>query len=279
MTTITITSNTGTYSANGYTVDNDPWNAGSQVNGVDFTNTITLDPATFPNGVDFSWSWPLADVGSVQAYPHINYNPTLSSGQYATVGDLADLSTTYSFSISGDTSYFNVAWDMWLTNPAGQTDEIMVWVHSPQWPDGSNQSWSYTDGTIQDANVCIVYGASSTYVAIQTLADQLSGTISLADVFKTLIWKGVLTGNETLESIQVGAEVQAGTGSLQVNNLSYDLNANATLEGTAGNDTFVLNNTGGTTVVGNGGTDTAVLLRTNVSLPAVPSSVAFAFKS
>lgn len=128
MSTITITSNTGSYSANGYLVDNDPWNAGSQVNGVDYTNTITLDPATFPNGVNFSWSWPLADAGAVQAYPHILYTPVNASGQAIdpTVGDLADLSTTYSFSIAGDTKDFSVAWDLWLTTPAGQSDEVMI---------------------------------------------------------------------------------------------------------------------------------------------------------
>lgn len=101
MTTVTITSSTGTYSANGYLAQNNPWNAGSQVNGVDYTNTITLDPATFPNGVNFSWSWPLADYngGTVQAYPEISYTPAGNP----TIGDLANLSTTYSFNISGET--------------------------------------------------------------------------------------------------------------------------------------------------------------------------------
>lgn len=96
------------------------------------------------------------------------------------------------------------------------------------------------------------------YVNIQTPADQLNGTLSLSDVFKTLVWDGVLTGNESVSSIQVGAEVQAGAGSLQVNSLSYSLSTNSTLEGTSGDDTFILSNNGGTIVAGNGGTDTAV---------------------
>ena len=172
----------------------------SNRNGIDYTDTINLDTATFPNGVSFSWSWPLADAGAVQAYPHISYTPTNSSGQTIdpTVGDLATLSTTYSFSISGNTQEFNVAWDLWLTNPTTQAvDEVMIWVHSPQYPMGSNQPYQFTASSIVDANI-FVANVGWTYVAIQTPTDQLSGTISLSDVFKTLIWDGVLTGSETL---------------------------------------------------------------------------------
>lgn len=139
----------------------------------------------------------------------------------------------------------------------------MIWVHSPQDPIGSNQPYTLTDSTISNAKVYVgvdKWGETWTYVSVQTPTDQLSGTISISDLLKTLIWDGVLTGDEHLakNSIQVGAEVQAGTGSLQVNNLSYDINANATIEGTSGNDTFALGDAGSTTVIGNGGTDTAV---------------------
>ena len=86
----------------------------------------------------------------------------------------------------------------------------------------------------------------------------MSGTLDLGDIIKTLIENGVLTGQEYLSSIQLGSEVHGGSGSLQINNLSYSWTAKPSLIGTAGNDTFVISSMGGNDVIGNGGVDTVV---------------------
>ncbi len=253
-----------------YSVTNNPWNRGTLVNGIDYTNTITFDPKTFPDGINFSWSWPSPTNGSVRAYPSVIYAPHDTSGNpiLAQVGNLINLTTNYAVNISGDTGGFNVSFDIWLRDKPNGTilDELMVWVHSPTTPLQPNQPYTVTAPGLTNASVCI--GPCSlpgfngdhawTYIGLDSPVDLLSNQISLSDVFKTLIWEEVLTGNEFISEVQFGSEVQAGTGGLNINSLSYTWTANPSQLGTAGNDTFAITSMGGNNVIGNGGVDTVV---------------------
>ena len=184
-----ITSDWGTYSAHGYTVSNNPWNKQTQVNGVDYTNTITFDLLTFPNNITFAWSWPSYDAGWVQAYPEIKYIPkdSLEIQLLRRLEILPASRQTILSAYLATRKTSNVARDLWLSGPNG-TDEVMVWVHSPQYPMGSNQTYQLTDPPSQ-TQMYVIANVGLTYVAVQTPTDQLSGTTSLSDIFKTLIWK------------------------------------------------------------------------------------------
>ena len=92
-----------------------------------------------------------------------------------------------------------------------------------------------------------------TNISILPSSNVLAGTISISDILKSLIWHGVITGQEYLSGIEFGPEPGAGSGSLLVNNLSYQWNGTPTVELTAGNDTFKIATPGGNDVVGNGG--------------------------
>ena len=133
----------------------------------------------------------------------------------------------------------------------------MVLVHNPWSTPGTNLR------TIDNSRLYVSYNWGDgtqnwTFVEMSPASDQLSGTISFSDILKTLVWDGVLTGSEYISGIELGAEVGGGTGSLAINNLSYQWVANSTVEGTAGNDTFNVAAVGGNYIVGNGGIDTVI---------------------
>jgi hypothetical protein len=266
----TLTADYATYTAKGYTVNTNPWGKGSLVNGVDYTTSISFDPTTFPNGIDFSWSWP-AYSGAVEAYPEVKYVPP-SSSQLA---NFADLSMTYSLTLSGNTNDYDVALDLWFRSASTGAidDELMIFFHNPpqwdfvagQWT--GNQPYTITTPGLTNAVVNIEpgHGATSTspgwtLISVQNPTDPnlLSGTLSISDVIKALIWNGAISGNDYLSDVQFGAEIAGGTGGLNINNLSYNWNANPSLVGTAGNDTFAITSVGGNHVLGGGGTDTVV---------------------
>jgi hypothetical protein len=272
MTTI-LTADYATYTAKGYTLNTNPWGKGSLVNGVDYTQSISFDPTTFPNGIDFSWSWPTYSTGAIYAYPEIKYVPPAP----AQIANLTDLSVTYSTTMTGNPNNYDVALDLWLTTTPygtpGSTvqDELMIFFHNPpqwdfvagQW--AGNQPYTITAPGLNNAHVNIEpnHGATSTspgwtLISVENPTDVLSGTLSISDVIKTLIKEGVLSGHEYLSDVQLGAEIAGGTGGLNINNLSYNWNANQSLVGTAGNDTFVITSMGGNDIIGNGGIDTVV---------------------
>lgn len=249
---------------------NNTWGKGSLVNGLDYTESITFDSSTSPSGIVISWNWPMAT--SVLAYPEVLYGASpfqpppsgVTLPTPAQVADFVNLSTQYSFSISGQTSNFDVTFDIWLTSvPDGgrdtRTDELMVVVHNP-WNWGKGQTPDFSTGGLNVWNSGTQTDGTLTWNMLSAIAptDMLTGTISISDILKGLIWNGSISGNEYISGIEVGAEVGGGTGSLTINNLGYQWNAKSTINGTTGNDTFTVTTVGGNHFVGNGGTDTVV---------------------
>ena len=53
-----------------------------------------------------------------------------------------------------------------------------------------------------------------TNISILPSSNVLAGTISISDILKSLIWHGVITGQEYLSGIEFGPEPGAGSGSL-----------------------------------------------------------------
>ena len=270
---IVITPNNPQYSTDGpWSAWAGAWGAGSLVYDVDYTQSITLDGSTFPNGTLISWSWPMTPApDGVYSYPCIVYgstpeliNPAVQSTQ---VANFANLSTSYSITLSGDQSDFDTIFDMWLTpqpNGAKSNYELEIVPQSEWNHPASALAYILNDSTLQNASVYVVPGFTDgigdfwTNISILPSSNVLAGTISISDILKSLIWHGVITGQEYLSGIEFGPEPGAGSGSLLVNNLSYQWNGTPTIELTAANDTFEIATPGGNDVVGNGGVDTVV---------------------
>lgn len=118
---------------------NNTWGIEDQINGIDYTQTITLDPDDISSNVLFQWDFGRNPAGNILAYPSINlgYKPWDEDGSrfmVTRVGDLRELDVAAQGRISGQTSNCNVAYDLWLTDkPAGDFDdittEVMIWLH------------------------------------------------------------------------------------------------------------------------------------------------------
>ena len=270
MSTIVITPSNPQYSTSGpWSAWAGAWGAGSLTYGVDYTQSITLNNTTFPNGTLFSWSFPLyGGPFGVWSYPCIVYgstpeliNPTVPSTQ---VANFVNLSTTYSTALTVNSGQLDTIFDIWLTSkPYGDMTtakfelEIIpqtVWHYSPL-------TYTFTDSTLQNANVYVNpnWGGNPwTNIVVAPSSEMLTGTISISDILKSLIWHGMITGQEYISGIEFGPEPGSGSGSLLINNLSYQWNGTPTIQGTAGNDTFQITTPGGNDVVGNGGVDTVI---------------------
>lgn len=232
------------YSLPGYYVSNNAWGAGKLVNGVDYSTSVTFDPANFKNGTHFSWRFPRS-VGGIYAYPHIDYNAQAAGVSSTQAANIGSLSAHYNVDLSNKANS-TVAFDFWFgRQPNGSWEttsaELLIEVH-PVAAGKPNQPFFLTGSGFAGATVHVsnmsAAGANWKFIDVKMPADMMSGTLSISEIIKELIWDGVLTGEEYLASLQFGSEVLGGSGSLQINSLSYDWTANPTSVGTVGNDTF-----------------------------------------
>ena len=247
-----------------FSATNGVWNQGSLVNGRDYTQTISIDEARFPDGVTMSWSWPTSGNGSVYSYPEISWDV---GGGVVQLADILTLNTEYDFKIGGNISGFNVAFDTWLyADQRGiwetTSSEVMLWVHSNGWqPDfESHFADGYIDAGLEiDPDWGDLSGSSPhkwQYIAAINNADKLSGVVSHSNLFKDLIWKGVLSGYEYIRTIEVGAETMQGKGSLRIDNLDYTDTRKALVTGGSGDDNLIAKPVGQNHINAGAGTDT-----------------------
>ena len=263
---VTITSNTDGYTNSTwqYIADNGVYNVGNMVNGTNFTVSLTLDPATFPNGVEFSWSFPVQSYWNwdVQAMPNVKYFAHDASGNqtFTQLANFTNLTANYAIQISGKTSQTDVAFDLFFySSPAYGTPvaEVEVLVHSPWTGFGSNEPFSVTVPGLTNAEVNYI-NSSTPLILVSTPTDVLSDSISISGVLKTLVWNGLLSAQDYIGCADFGSEVSGGTGGLDINNLSYTWTANPSVVLAAGNNTYVVNSMGGNNITGNGAVDTVV---------------------
>ena len=263
MSTTVITPNNPQYSTAGpWSAWAGAWGAGSLTYGVDYAQSITLDNTTFPNGTLFSWSFPLyGGPFGVWSYPCIVYgstpeliNSTVPSTQ---VANFVNLSTSYSAVLTVNSGQLDTIFDIWLTSqPYGDTSTVKyeleiipqtVWQYS-------GLAYNLTNSTLNNAAVYVTPGK----IVVVPSSEMLSGTFSISDILKSLIWHGVITGQEYISGIEFGPEPGSGSGSLLVNSLNYQWTGTSTVQLTASNDTFNITTPGGNDIVGNGGLDTVV---------------------
>ena len=262
------------FSSGLYWADNSTWGAYGLVNGVDYTQSITFNPATFPNGTTLSWSYPLSPAPNfVYGYPDIIYgsNPYQPhDGVTPTqLGSFANLSATYSITLSGNTALYDTIFDIWFTSqpnggPSTIDDEIIIYAHRPAGYSPGNYRYTLNDGsalqgaTIHDTVQTGAAGKTWHMIEVVPQADILSGTLNLSDLFKSFIWNGLVNPQDWVSGSGFGDEQLQGSGSVFVSNLSYQWNGNPTITLSAGNDTYSVTTPGGNDIVGNGGTDTVI---------------------
>jgi hypothetical protein len=241
-----------------------------QADGVDYSTSVTLDPADFEGGTSFSWRYP-KNVGRVFGYPHIGYDPNAAGVSSTQDANIVNLSAKFDVALSNTTDS-TVGFDIWFNSQpngpwATTSVELLVEVHPTSRPPvaagvlerlraflGNRSSLVLKGQGFTGATVHISHpseaGASWTFIDVKMPEDVFSGSVSLSDVIKELIWNGVMTGQEYLTSLQFGSEVLGGTGSLELRNLSYDWTARPNSVSDSGSETIPIAAGGGNHIIG-----------------------------
>lgn len=214
-----------------------PWNKGSLVEGIDYTECLTFNRSSYPDGQRISWSWPEVPPKSKGVYNFLavdfgNYDNTvvMSPIRPSRVRDIDKLTQQYALDISGDNQGFDVIDDLFLTSKSGDTSkklfEIEIFLHSPgfaiKYASGATQIGTFrASGTEWSASIDRhLSSAADILVLPAKRGDILAGTLDVKAVFDYLISAKILSGEEYFNGLGLGVEVRHGDGSLSINRLS-----------------------------------------------------------
>ncbi|MET1755133.1 hypothetical protein ABVV53_06645 [Novosphingobium sp. RD2P27] len=220
--------------ANGWFVINNAWGSGDLTIGKDYTLTSQFNTSDMTSGTTFNWAYPLTTTDTkILAYPAVQFgmnphnlagNPSDTAKMFPVqVSDLASLTADYDLSYSGNLGGFNVSFDIWLANSATAsgketiTNEIMIWLHK-----GGFEAFGKPIGTYKNGDFSATIYHKGTYTALVADENWTKGTIDIADVIADLKERGIISDTEYLRSVELGAEVTSGTGSLTINDLQLN---------------------------------------------------------
>lgn len=221
---------------NGWYVFNNSYGTSGLKYGSDFTISSTFNKGDATAGTSFSWKMPYTtgEAPRILAYPEVIFgvppmgtyakNPGDKAAVFPVkVGDLVSLKADYDVTFDGNVNGFNVAYDIWLTNkPNGDrstiTNEIMVWVHKGDVPMAAKQVGTYKDGDV----TYTIYNDGK-YTAFVADHDVPKGELDITAMLSHLKKLGIVKDSEYLASIELGAEVISGVGSLTINNLDIEV--------------------------------------------------------
>lgn len=223
---------------NGWYVINNAWGTSGLVKGVDYTIDSSFDRADATAGTVFNWTMPYTtESGSrIMAYPEVAFGVPPMGAHLSNPGDkaavfpvaidsLTALTIDFDVSFSGNVAGFNVAFDIWLTNvPNGGrdtiTNEIMIWVHK-----GEVNGWGPVIGTYEEDGITFQIHHKGTYTALIADRDVPQGQFDFTAMIARLKQLGIVGEGEYLASIELGAEVVSGVGSLTINNLDFTVSS------------------------------------------------------
>lgn len=277
----------------------------------DYSQTITIaDETDLTSGITFNWNWGIV-TDHVLAYPEVvvgykpwDYKPSdidseeevLNAGTYslvARISDLREFDITHDLSIAGsDTTNFNVAYDLWLTNTAKGnastiTTELMIWAHDNGSAGTDAIFGEYTQNgvkfdVIRREGFPDPSGETDNvwqYIALVPEVDILETKIDVLAILHWLADKNLISEKNFVTGYELGAEIYGGDGSLSIDHLSHQfdtygangkanvlagtsgadrihgLGGNDKIKGLAGAD-FLDGGRGSDTLTGGGGKDT-----------------------
>ncbi|PZP56780.1 MAG: hypothetical protein DI586_02480 [Micavibrio aeruginosavorus] len=229
----TISGTNGYASSNGWVALTNPWGSSSLQYGKDYAVSANYNPDNLSSGLTFNWSYPKNNLPwtAIKAYPDVGFGASpWGRGQSdpahvfpIQVQNLKDLDMAYDVTYGGDKNGYNVSYDIWFTSePNGGTStittELMIWLHKGGVNAHGKLMGTYSDGYITGK----IYSVDN-YIALISDTELTKGEIDLTAIVNKLVGMGLMSSSEYLASIQFGAEVVEGTGSLTINNLEYDV--------------------------------------------------------
>ena len=278
------------YTNNGWYVFNNTWGSSDLVYGKDYTISSSYDPEAPVSGTTFTWSYPPPSVSwtKVLGYPSLMFGSDTydnATGEYdpakvlpIKIADLDHVVSRYELSYGGETSGFDVAYDIWLTSkPDGKwsdvTNEVMIWLHQ-----GDLSTYGTAVGTYSDGTYSATIYHIGTYTALVPDKDYTAGEVDIGAILDKLQQLGIVSPDEYLNQIDLGAEPIKGAGYLTVNSLSYDIQSHdakgivtrdyadggatlVTKQGTSGADVLSAGTAEIATLIGGGGNDSFVFTK------------------
>lgn len=223
------------HAADGWYVFNNNWGASDLVYGREYRMRVDYDPRAVADGTLFSWEFPPERPAwpKVYAYPSLMYGTDIygnapgasgrARGLPVRVADLERMAAGFAVTLDGDVGGFDVSYDLWLTRHRDGkrddiTNEVMVWLHQGDIPPYGTLVGRYEEGAYQ-ANIY----HTDRYTALIPSRDHLSGSIDMAAVLRRLRALGIVSGDEYLGQIDLGAEPIRGKGRLRIDRLGYDM--------------------------------------------------------
>lgn len=214
-----------------------PFNKGSYVYGVDYTESIALYSNLFPNTTTITWNWgstPSSSIYGFLAVDYGNYNGTVVQSPISTkqVSGITSLVEQPSLVFSGPVNNYDVINDLFLWSTSGQAVadfEIEIFLHTPNFSatyvNGATQIGSLTSSGVT-WTVAIDNTASPHDILIMPTnqADFSSGSLDIKAILSYLVSKGTITNSEWFTGLGLGVEPKVGSGSAQINSLSFTYN-------------------------------------------------------
>ena len=226
-----MTGASAAYNINGWFVLNNAWGSSGLKQGADYTISSSLSFDDMTSETTFNWSYPAITelYPAIRAYPEVIFgvapmgggsNPTDTAKVFPLqVSAMVSVLAEFDVSHSGNMAGHNIAYDIWLTDtpyggPESMTNEIMVWLYK-----GAFDAYGELIGTYRDGDFTAKIYHTGTYTAIVSDQEWLSGTLDIGKIIATLVEMGIVSEEEYLASVELGAEVVSGNGSLTIHNL------------------------------------------------------------
>ena len=234
------------YQSGWYIALNNNWGADKfgMVMGKDYTQKITYTPSLFPGATEFVWDYPDTPHGNgseVYGYPSVAFGQTTlgltgynTNNAIAQVKNITKFTELYDVTLGGDLQYMNLMHNMFFFGPDGKTaGEITFNVypndHIKYWADPANffgqQAGAHShqvtmDGVRYNILVAPAYGIPDKKMfLVIPLGDSktVRGTIDWMTVFDALDDDHDISPDWFVKGVEMGVEVQAGNGSMKVN--------------------------------------------------------------
>ncbi|MFT8246071.1 DUF4214 domain-containing protein [Roseomonas sp. BN140053] len=231
---VTLVSGPNGYaSINGWTMLTNAWNSGDLVFGEDYRLSGSFDGTSLANSAHFEWSFPenAKPWPVVRAYPDIGFGASpWGRGESdpshvfpIQVRDLKTMTMDYSVQYGGDVGGYNVAYDIWFTTkPNGGVpdikNELMIWLHK-----GDLTAFGQHIGDYAAQNFSGAIYNNGSYTAIVPDTDFTEGVLDLSGIIRKLQELHIISDDEYLTSVQLGAEVVEGAGSLSIRRMSLGI--------------------------------------------------------
>ena len=249
------------YQKGEYIVYPNSWGAeGKNIPKTEYSQTVKVETASFPNKTLITWKYPdtvIGDGSQVYGFPGIAWgNTTLALSGYSTTGSIAqvqnisEFATKFDVTLTGDMKYMNLAHDLFMYNSTGQIGAEILYSVKPSdhylyWANPNNyfgqqpgaQSFQFN---MNGASYNMLVSSFSTggltmntdpngkmILIIPTDGSELtSGTIDWMPIFKILLDNKKIDPTWTIKGVEMGVEVQAGKGSMLINNYAVTLKQN-----------------------------------------------------